>query len=120
MADYGLREDGTPKGLGYFGELKRPDNNVSTELSFDFDHPDYGNVFAPLLVPTLTKDEIDHLLSDKKPTPEIYQKAQDFAVQRLKAKQPTFAMPNEIYPVPQPPIQGVLSPLPIPRGVLAK
>jgi len=33
MADYGNRPDGSKKGRGYFGEIKRPDGAVSTELS---------------------------------------------------------------------------------------
>jgi hypothetical protein len=31
--DYGNRPDGSAKGGGYFGELKRPDGGVSTEIS---------------------------------------------------------------------------------------
>ena len=33
--DYGTREDGTPKGNGFFGPLQRKDgsNDVSTEIS---------------------------------------------------------------------------------------
>src|SRR5262245_58678233 len=100
MADYGLREDKTPKGKGYFGELHRPDGGYSTELSFDFDHPEHGKVFAPLLVPTLTRAEINHLLSGAVPTEAIYNKAQDFAVQRIISGKPTFALPGELYPVP--------------------
>ncbi len=121
MPDYGLREDGTPKGSGYFGELKGRDG-VSTELSFDFEHPEHGKIFAPLLVPSLSREEIDHLLSGARPTDAIYDKAQEFAIQRLLQKKPMFAAPGEMYPLPQPMIPGALSaPRPVmPRGALSR
>lgn len=96
---YGNRLDGTPKGNGYFGPIKRPDGDVSTELSFDFDQ-DGRNIAAPLLVPTLSIDEINHLLSGAKPTDSIYDKAQNHALERIKAGKPTWALPDEIYPIP--------------------
>ena len=37
VAPYGMRHGTiTPKGKGYFGELKRPDGDSSTELSSEF------------------------------------------------------------------------------------
>lgn len=101
--NYGKREDGTSKGSGYFGPLQRPDGGVSTELSFDFDHPKHGKVFAPLIVPGLSRVELNHLLADGKPTEAIYNKAQDFAVNRLQAGKSPFAMPGESYAPPQAP-----------------
>ncbi len=32
MSDYGKRANGTPKGRGYFGEIKREDGSVMTVL----------------------------------------------------------------------------------------
>lgn len=49
------------KGLGYFGKLKRPDGNVSTELSIGV-NIDGKEIEIPSLVPTLTQEEIDYLL----------------------------------------------------------
>jgi hypothetical protein len=98
--NYGLRENGTSKGNGYFGMLQRPDGYYSSELSFDFDHPQHGNVLAPLIVPTLTREELNHLLSGQQPTEQIYNKAQDFALERIGAGKSTFALPGERYPVP--------------------
>ena len=90
MSDYGLREDGTKKGPGWLGTLKRPDGKVSTELSVDLDF-DGKKVLAPALVPTLDADEIDHLVSGKKPTKEIIDKAAAHAKERLAAgKSPFF------------------------------
>jgi hypothetical protein len=83
VPNYGLREDGTPKGKGWLGELKRPDGKVSTELSLGFD---FGgkHVLAPALVPTLTQDEVTYLLNGGKPTPEIVNKAAEHAKMRMQ------------------------------------
>jgi len=94
------RPDGTQKGNGYFGVLRRPDGQASTELSFDFD-ADGRRILAPLLVPTLSRKDIDLLLSGGDPTPEIYKKAQEFALDRLKAGKPAFAIPGELFTLPR-------------------
>lgn len=88
--EYGTRVDGTKKGTGYLGELKRPDGSVSTELSVGVDFG-AGETEIPLLVPTLTKDEINHLLSGKKETPQIMDKAVKHAIERLKQGKSPFA-----------------------------
>lgn len=101
MADngYGLRQDGTPKGKGWLGELKRPDGGVSTELSIGLK---FGNkeMDVPSLVPTLNKDEIDYLLNINKPSTDIWRtpigktimmKAYDHAAQRLLIGKSPFA-----------------------------
>ena len=56
MSDYGIRPDGTKKGCVVFGELKRPDGDISTELSIGvgFDNGDHE---IPMLVPTLSRSE---------------------------------------------------------------
>lgn len=88
--NYGVRADGTPKGSGFLGELKRPDGGVSTELSIgvEFDGKERE---IPALVPTLTKGEIDHLLSGGEPTEAIVDKAVAHAKGRLKAGKSVFA-----------------------------
>lgn len=102
MADFGNRVDGTPKGNGYFGVLKRPDGGVSTEISVGFDYGK-GEVEVPLLVPTMTKHEIDHILAGKKPTKEMLDKAAKFGMYRIKAGLSPFATPEEegTYRVPK-------------------
>lgn len=99
-----LRIDNTPKGAGYFGVLKGIAGDLKgkdvTELSADSDF-NGQRVLYPLVVPTLNKQELNILLSGKKPTESIYQKAEEFAMQRLKEGLPTFARPGEIFPVPK-------------------
>jgi len=92
--DYGTRADGSKKGRGYFGELKRPDGNVSTELSIGVSVDD-REMEIPLLVPTLTKSEINRLLADKPPTDAIIKKAFDHAMTRMKQGKSPFAGDDE-------------------------
>ena len=84
---------GREKGPGYFGALKRPDGMISTELSIGVTGPEYGNkeTQIPLLVPTLTRNEIAYLLSGKEPTPEIIKKAEIHAQIRLSKGLSPFA-----------------------------
>jgi hypothetical protein len=88
--NYGLRPDGTPKGGGFLGELQRPDGSVSTEISIGV-NIDGKEMDIPTLVPTLTKDEINSLLSGEEPSQQIIQKAVDHARQRLAAGKSVFA-----------------------------
>jgi len=101
---YGLREDGTPKGAGFFGELKRPDGDISTELSQDSEF-NGKKLLYPLLVPTLNRQEINHLLMDGDLRNElgrrISDKAYEHAVNRVKAGRSQWAEDGEIYPAPK-------------------
>ena len=92
------RRDGTDKGTGFLGILKRPDGNVSTELSVSTDA--VGGREFPLLVPTLTKSEVHTLLTMKSKNPKdipysIVSKAEAFAIAREKAGKPLFATKEE-------------------------
>ena len=100
--DYGLRKDGTPKGKGYFGELKRTDGKVSTELSIGVSFDGKPEQEVPLIVPTLDQTDIDHLLAGGEPTPAQVQKAMEHAKQRLAAGRSPFAREDEA-PLPIPP-----------------
>ena len=92
--------DGTLKGKGFFGEIPVNQGGAMTELSSAYGQDD-KLVSHPLLVPTLTKQEIDLLGMGLEPTPEIIKKAQDYAQKRMSAGQSTFATPQELrYPVP--------------------
>lgn len=82
------------KGLGYFGELNRPDGRVSTELSIGVDF-DGRETQIPSIVPTLARDELDHLLSGGAPTPSIVDKAVRHARERLSRGMSPFAQPGE-------------------------
>ena len=89
------------KGLGYFGPLNRPGGGYSTELAADQTDPQYGRMDYPLMVPTLTGQELRHLLDGGQPTDEIYRKAYDHAVQRGQgAKDPFATMFDQRAPVP--------------------
>lgn len=97
--DFGNRADGTKKGTGFFGLLKRPDGAVSTELSVGVEI-DGRETEIPLLVPSLSKDEIDFLLGGGEPTEEIMSKAFEFAVGRIKGGKSPFAGNGEQVPLP--------------------
>lgn len=100
-----IRPDGSKKGRGFFGPLPRPDGSVSTELSFDFD-ADGRKILAPLLVPSLTQPEIDHLLQGGEPTETIYRKAQDHALDRVRAGKSPFAEEAEEGKAEGGPVEG--------------
>lgn len=81
--NYGTRHDGTPKASGYFGELGRPDGNISTELSIGV-NIDGKEIEIPTLVPTLTEDERDSLLAGGEITREVVDKAVSHALSRMR------------------------------------
>jgi len=93
---YGLREDKTQKGLGYFGEIPMTGgpNDFMTELGSQMTE-DEGEFHFPLIVPTLTREELDHLASGKEATNEIWKKAQDHAVMRRDQGKDPFAHREE-------------------------
>jgi hypothetical protein len=124
------RPDGTTKGKGFFGEVKRPDGNISTELSISTSDIIPGKeALIPTMVPTLTHPEVQHLLSGKY-NPQarqgvddiISRKAIDFARQRAAKKLPFFATPQEEGKFrPQAvPVPALLTPkqVPIPQAAL--
>ena len=90
----GFRADSTKKGLGYFGELKRPDGQVSTEISIGVEI-DGKEIEIPTLVPTLTQDEINYLLKGGEPTDDIVDKAVKHAKERIKYGKSPFAQKGE-------------------------
>jgi hypothetical protein len=102
-ANYGSRADGTAKGQGYFGELKRPDGGVSTEISVGM-QIEGKETEVPLLVPTLTEKEKQYLLNKDPKTldfksPEmqpILDKAEAHAKRRLRAGKSPFASSREM------------------------
>jgi len=81
--NWGKRKDGTLKGGGWLGPLRRPDGRVSTELSVGV-NLGRGEVEIPLLVPTLNKNEVEYLLRGGEPTREIMDKAAKHAVERMR------------------------------------
>lgn len=98
-----LRPDGTLKGLGYLGIIKGKGKNKGsdiTELSYT-DTINGEEVVFPSVVPTLTKKELNYLIKGKKFEPgipiadRIYDKAYEFAKNRISQGKPTFAEPHE-------------------------
>jgi hypothetical protein len=85
------------KGLGYFGELGRPDGRVSTELSIGVNF-DGREQEIPSIVPTLNEDEVNHLLSGGQPTESIIAKAVSHARERIRRGQSPFAQTGEQAP----------------------
>lgn len=97
LAPHGLRHGGNgAKGLGYFGPLAMKDGSYATELSADDDVGQF-----PLVVPTLSREELAALLAGDDPTDAMWTKAQAFANQRRAAGKNTFIEPGELrYPLP--------------------
>jgi hypothetical protein len=93
-----LQNVSLPKGSGWMGYLPNKEGSVSTEISADNNGMQY-----PLLVPTLTKQEIEHLLANKQPTEDIYKKAEAFAKYRQEQGQsPFISSVGELkWPTPQ-------------------
>ncbi|OGV36161.1 MAG: hypothetical protein A2020_12210 [Lentisphaerae bacterium GWF2_45_14] len=99
------RTDGSFKGKGFYGELKRPDGGVSTELSFGTSDVEPGKeVEIPALVPGLSQEQKDYLLSTKpeessKKNPQMWDsivgQAVNFAKERKAKGLPYFASNTE-------------------------
>jgi hypothetical protein len=106
IAPYGIRyaenlsQPTTAKRGGYFGNIGTI-NEPMTELSSSFDIGG-KTVQYPLIVPTLTSDELNLLRSGGEPTPEIINKAEKFAMSRLSRGQDPFATTQDLrYPQPE-------------------
>lgn len=101
LAPYGVRRAGDSlKSTGYFGFVRAP-NGVSTEISSE---DEYGREY-PLMVPTLSRSDLDNLVryeGDPAFVPaRTYQMAEDWAAQRRAAGMSPFAQPTELrYPIP--------------------
>lgn len=99
--DFGLREDGTPKGSGFLGVMQRPEGGVSSELSIGV-NIDGKETQIPMLVPTLTEEEVNYLLGGGKPTDAIVAKAVEHAKTRMAQGLSPFAQEGEQTPVTAP------------------
>jgi hypothetical protein len=101
LAPAGIRHSGEGvKGKGFFGPIPNPFGGSSTELSSEFEHGG-KTIEHPLLVPTLSREEMDSLVRGGAPTDAIYKKAQAFALQRIGMGLSPFAGGSELrYPLP--------------------
>lgn len=92
---YGRRPDGTNKGLGYFGEVQRRDGTgFSTELTADAEFDGQTHTI-PLMVPTLSREELDALVNDGPITDPVLNKAVDHARMRIAQGKSPYAQPGE-------------------------
>ena len=111
--NYGLREDGTKKGDGWFGEIKLPDGSVMTEVSITIEKNGVS-VDVPMITPMTTKRELDFLArtastrisemskEDKKVFDGIAEKAVKWAEQRWAEKKSPYIMKGEEFvPLPK-------------------
>jgi hypothetical protein len=107
LAPFGLRyseslfDQPQIKGRGYMGAIPTSEGMPMTELSSSFELD--GQVIQhPLIVPTLTAQEIQLLQMGGEPTPEIYNKAQQFALSRIRQGLSPFATPQDLrMPMPE-------------------
>ena len=105
---WGLREDKTPKGAGYFGMIPMTDNSGMGfgEISRTSEL-DGKEILYPLVVPGLTRKELDFLGSGEwqngvKIPDSIEEKAFEFTMQRKKEGKPFFAQQEEEGKTPLP------------------
>lgn len=98
----GKRQDGSEKGTGWLGVMKRPDGGISTEISMGT-NINGKEVEVPLMVPTLDRKEIKYLLETPveskafmKNMPEtIIKKAVEHANMRMSNGKSPFKMADE-------------------------
>ena len=93
--DNGLRADGTPKGMGYFGALDLSGGGIATEYSEGITL-DGHSIEIPTLVPSLTPQElyemINEVIPNNRPAPEhIFKKALAHAKSRISKGMSPFA-----------------------------
>jgi len=107
LAPYGfrysesLKDNIQAKGKGFFGPIPTSEGGTMTELSSSFE-VNGQTIQYPLIVPTLTAQEIDILSRGGEPTPEIYDKAERFALYRIQQGLSPFATPQDLrMPAPQ-------------------
>jgi len=88
---FGMRHDGSaPKGNGFLGVLKGSDGKAMSEYSVGFDGRD-----MPTMVPTLSPEELKHILGGGGTTPAIIKKAFAHGMSRLGQGRSPFAERGE-------------------------
>ena len=101
ISKYGNRNDGTKKTTGFFGEIKQQNGKVMTELSIGVNIGN-GEQEIPLIVPGLSRGEINYLSSGGRATRDIIDKAVLHARERIKNKMSVFWSEGEsIYKLPE-------------------
>jgi len=112
---YGLRPDGSRKGAGYFGQLSEADDPecyttelpiwvpgpIAWDLNPERPLPAPHRQLIPLVVPTLTRGELAHLVAGGDPTLKMKHNAIVYACTRLANGQSPFAQMGEQRPIPE-------------------
>ena len=105
LIDETKRPDGTSKGNGYLGVLKASDGSDVTEFSMSSSDVKVKGkeIDFPTIVPTLTKAEVNLMLTDiipnnKRIPDAIYKKAVDHAKKRIKEGKSVFAETGDYKP----------------------
>lgn len=71
--NFGNRPNGTPKGTGWMGVIKRPDGNVMTEVTTGVEI-NGKETDIPLITPYSTKADIEYLKSADVQGKDFYEK----------------------------------------------
>lgn len=90
------RQDGTKKGMGFLGPLRSSDNQIMSELSVGV-NIDGKEMDIPSFVPTLSPQEVSHLIGGGEMNDAIVMKAAEHARMRLKQGKPVWATPGIDY-----------------------
>lgn len=98
MPNYGKRPDGSNKGRGYLGEIKRPDGSVMTEVTTGIEI-DGKEMDIPLITKYSTKEDIEYLKKADIKGNDFYKnmpaglvdRAVQHALDRKKAGKPIYA-----------------------------
>lgn len=97
MINYGVRHDGSGlKGKGFWGPLKNSEGDVMTEYTINEDINGKPTEI-PSFVPTLTLDQLTHLLRGGDITDEIRDKAYKHAQDRINQNKSPFRQSGEFY-----------------------
>lgn len=103
MDDSMYRPDGSVKSMkGYLGAIERPDGTVSTEISAGYEI-DGEEMDIPLMVPGLTKEEVDYLITTDTQSEDFFKnmpksiedKAIEHARKRIKEGKNVFYQDGE-------------------------
>ena len=100
IGELSFRPSGQPKGRGFLGELQLSGGGVATEFSIGTTDVTGAEINIPTLVPTLSKSEIELLVTDiipnNKPVPkEIAKKAIAHAKKRVREGKSVFLEEGE-------------------------
>jgi hypothetical protein len=101
--------DASLKGTGFLGPLKNSQGQMMSEYTISL--PINGkDMEIPTLVPTLSKQEIRHLLDGGEITDEIVRKAVNHAHARMSRGMSVFAGPlDAVMPFPQGVLESIIN-----------